>query len=181
MKRICFDTGSNYFYNSLNGFMNEPSQARWHFEDKTFKFYAATTFDSSSRRFKDFTDYRKLFAHLLKADEIITFNGRTCDLIVLERLIGVDAMKNLWQKPHHDLRGWQGYHSLKSAVSKFLPSTVGAFDQVESDRFARIRNSLDSEFVASHLANTYRDVKFTWALFRKYQASGDSEQTFRND
>jgi len=180
MRRICFDTGSNYFHNTLHGFLNGPSDARWYFEDKTFSFYAATTFDSSSRRFRDFTDYQKLFAYLLKADEIITFNGRTCDLIVLENLVGTEAMKSLWQKPHHDLRGWQGYHSLKSAVSKFMPKAAASFDQVESDRFAELRSSLGSEFVAGHLANTYRDAKFTFALFRRYLASGDSEQTFHD-
>lgn len=180
MRQICFDIGSSYFHNPFDGYMDKPSQARWYFEDKTFRFHAATTFDSSSRRFKDFTDYKRLFEYLLKADEIITFNGRICDLIVLEKLIGIDAMKKIWQKPHHDLRGWQGYNSLKGAVSKFLPNVAASFDKVQSDRFAKIRNSLDSEFVAEHLANTYRDTKFTFALFRRYSASGDSEQTFHD-
>lgn len=180
MKRVCFDIGSNYFHDPLQGFMNEPSQARCYFVDKTFKFYSATTFDSSSRQFKDFTDHKKLFAYLLRADEIITFNGRTCDLIVLENLVGVEAMGALWRKPHHDLRGWQGYHKLETAVSKFLPGIAASFESVQSDRFAKLRNALDKEFVAKHLANTYRDVKFTFALFTRYLASGDSECTFHD-
>ena len=181
MKRVCFDIGSSYFHNSLDGFMNEPSQARQYFEGKTFRFYAATTFDSSSRRFNDFTDHKRLFAYLLRADEIITFNGRTCDLIVLEKLVGVEAMKPLWHKPHHDLRGWQGYNSLRSAVSKFLPNIAASFETVQTERQAKIRNSFDSEFVAEHLANTYRDTKFTFALFERYLASGDSENTLRDN
>jgi hypothetical protein len=105
MKRVCFDIGSNYFHNPLHGFMNEPAHAREYFKDKTFEFHAATAFDSSSRKFKDFTDHKKLFAYLLRADEIVTFNGRTCDFIVLEKLIGEESMADLWRKPHHDLRG----------------------------------------------------------------------------
>jgi hypothetical protein len=181
MKRVCFDIGSNYFYNGLYGFMNEPSQARCYFEDKTFKFYAATAFDSSSRRFRDFTDYKKLFAYLLKADEMITFNGRTCDFIVLERLVGTEAMRSLWKKPHHDLRGWGGEFKLASAVSEFLPNIKASFDTVQSNRLDQIRKSYGNEFIAEHLANTYRDTKFTWVLFQKYLASGSSEHTFHND
>lgn len=116
----------------------------------------------------------------MEADEIITFNGRVCDFIVLEKLVGINAMKCLWQRPHHDLSGWQGYYSLNSAVSKFLPNIAASFDQVQSDRLVEILDSLDSQFIAGHLANTYRDVKFTFALFERYLASGDSEQTFND-
>jgi hypothetical protein len=187
MKRVCFDTGSNYF-SDLHGLTLEPSEARCYFKNKEFEFHAATTFDSSSRKFKDFTDHKKLFDYLLRADEIITYNGRMCDLVVLEKLVGVEAMVNLWRKPHHDLRSWRGAFGLKNAVTRFLPDIAESFDSVETDRLAKIRNLYDGKFIAGHdgdfiaekLANTYRDAKFTFALFRRYLASGDSECTFHN-
>jgi hypothetical protein len=181
MRRVCLDTASNYFHNRLSGFLNTPAQARAHFNDKTFTFHAATTFDSSSRKYRGFTDYKELFGYLLKADEIITFNGRTCDLIVLENLIGEGPMRSLWQKPHHDLRGWRMNFSLKGAASDLLPDMKASWDTVKSERLAKIRKSSDNDFVANHLADTYRDVRFTLALFCLYEKSGDKEYTFHDN
>ena len=186
MRRICFDIGSSYFWNGKKGFLNHPSQARDAFENEPFKFYAATTFDSSLRKFQDFTDVKKLFARLEKADEIITFNGRTCDLIVMEKLLGYETMKTIWCKPHHDLRGWRMNFALKNAVRELLPDMVSSFDNVEQERLQDIRASsikstFDPEFIISHLANTYRDTKFTYALFLEYLKSGNQEYTFRED
>jgi hypothetical protein len=187
MKRVCFDTGSSYFCN-LHGLTLEPSEARCYFKDTNFSFHAATTFDSYSRKFKDFTDHKKLFAYLLQADEIITYNGRMCDLIVLEKLVGVEAMVNLWRKPHHDLSSWNDAFGLKNAVYRFLPDIAASFETVQIDRLAKIRNLYDGKFIEGHdgdfiaekLANTYRDSKFTFALFRQYLKSGDSDRTFHD-
>jgi hypothetical protein len=180
MKRVCLDIASNYFHNPLSGFMNTPAQARAHFEGKTFKFHAATTFDSSSRKYTGFTDHEKLFGYLLKADEIITFNGRICDLIVLEKLVGEESMRKLWQKPHHDLCGWRLEYMLEQAVSNLLPYKATSWDIVKTKRLAKICKSFNSEFVANHLADTYRDVRFTFALFRLYEKSGEADHTFHD-
>ncbi len=180
MKRICFDTSSNYFHSPFDGFLNDPDGARTYFQNQSFKFHAATTFDSSSRKFRDFTDYRKLFEYVMKADELITFNGRICDFIVLEKLVGAEDSKRLWEKPHYDLCGWRNYYSLESAVRGLLPKRIAeSFEQFESDRLSKIK-SVYNEFHARRLANTYRDAKFTFALFRQYLKSGDTDRTFRD-
>jgi hypothetical protein len=161
--------------------MNTPAQARDYFDSKTFKFHAATVYDSSNRKYKGFTDHNELFDYLLKADEIITFNGRICDLIVLEKLVGEESIRSLWRKPHHDLCGWRLEFRLKRAISNLLPDMAVSWETVKSERLAKICKSLDNDFVADHLADTYRDVKFTLALFRLYERSGDKEYTFQDD
>lgn len=179
MKRICFDIGSNLFHDFRDGFISEPSQARLYYAGKPCRFDAATTFDSSSREFKNFTDYNELFAGLLKADEIITFNGRIYDLIVLQKLVGDHSMKELLRKPHHDLCGWRDYE-LKRSISIVLPDMAASFDAVYSERAAELGDSYN-ESLTPKLANTYRDVKFTYALSEQYLVSGNSEYTFLND
>jgi hypothetical protein len=120
MKRVCFDTASDYFHNSFNGYMNTPEQARAWFRGKSFEFHAATAFLDETGEYFDFTNYDDLFAFLIEADEIVTFNGRTCDLIMLESLIGQDSFKKLWEKPHHDLKGWKA-QSLEESIFLSIP------------------------------------------------------------
>ena len=179
VRRVCFDIGSNYYWSSLKGFLNEPSQSRACFQDKKLKFHAATTFDSYTRKFTDFTDPKSLLDHLQSAEEIITFNGRTCDLIVLEKILGEEALASVWNKPHHDLRGWKGF-SLADSVKSALPNKVGLFESTERKRLSTLLKGTCDEFIRGHLANTYRDTKFTYALFLEYLKTGSREYTFRD-
>lgn len=185
MKRICFDIASNLWIPRECGFINEPSQAReiarYRFKDKPCKFWAATAFDASTQESDDFTDYNKLYEYLARADEIITFNGRTYDLVVLEELVGKEAMWNLLRKPHHDLRGWKMNFSLRGAIASLLPQIALSYDDILSNRSTELLDLFDDENIISRLADTYRDAKFTLALFEQYEASGDTCYTFRND
>jgi hypothetical protein len=180
MRRICFDIASNYFHHGTDGFLNEPSDAREYFRDRTFRFDAATVLDSSNRTAIDFTNSFELLECLVSGDEIISFNGRTSDLIVLEKLVGEGPMRMLWLKPHHDLRGWRNYFKLETACSGLMPGIAASFNKIESERLAKIRKSYSSDFIASRLANTYRDAKVTLELFDLYLMSGDSSHTFRD-
>jgi hypothetical protein len=180
MRRICFDIASNYFHDGKDGFLNGPSDARAYFRDRTFRFDAATVVDSANRTARDFTNYAELLDCLVSADEIISFNGRTSDLIVLEKLVGEEAMRMLWVKPHHDLRGWRNWFKLEIACSNLLPGIAASFNELEAERLTELRNSHKSDFIAERLANTYRDAKVTLELFDLYLISGDSSRTFRD-
>ena len=181
MRRVCFDIESNYYAPKTVG-INAPWEARAGFEGKKFRFDAATAFDSSAKSYRDFTDPRKLFDLLLRADEIVTYNGRVCDLIVLEKIIGVDEMAHIWRKPHHDLIGW-GFDwnvTLEEAAKKLLPRKFASWDASKSERLEKIRKA-HPEFVAEKLAGAYRDARFTFALFRLYEKSRDRCHTYRED
>ncbi len=93
MRRVCFDVASSFYYDSRDGWLEGPNEARCHFKDKKFKFWAASAFDDLDRRIERFTNYDKLFATLVEADEIITFHGRKRDFVVIEKLIGEEAAR----------------------------------------------------------------------------------------
>jgi hypothetical protein len=177
MKRVCFDTSSSYFHSSLTGYLNTPEQAREQFRGRSFEFHAATAFLYESGECFDFTDHEALFAFLIEADEIVTFNGRTCDLIMLESLIGEDSFKELWKKPHHDLKGWKA-QSLKESIFWSIPDLNNSYDGLYFEsRYAEL-SSIENDFIRGHLAGTYRDAKSTLELFGLYLTSGDKDYSF---
>jgi hypothetical protein len=180
MRRVCFDIESNYYWNGMQGYLNGPADARAVFSGHHFRFDVATAFVYETQKSLDFTDPAKLFECLLEADEIITFNGRTCDLIVLESFMGQDALRLLWQKPHHDLKGWQGHQKLEGAVRQLLPQQSETYDQILSARELELTNTTHSLFIRNKLARAFRDARVTLDLFQLYQASGDTESTFRD-
>jgi hypothetical protein len=130
MKRVCIEIASDWYKPQTDVWLTTPTDARKYFRGKSFRFDGATAYIYTQRRYIDFTDVSKLFKCLASTDEIITFNGRICDLIVLESLVGKEAAGILWQKPHHDLQGWQGCQSLKGAITHLLPKLVPYFDSV---------------------------------------------------
>jgi len=162
--------------------LNEPWEARVGFEGHTFRFHAATAFDSTARNYRHFTDYKKLFEFLLRADEIVTFNGRVCDLIVLEKLIGEKEMASIWRKPHHDMVRWRFdvKVGLRKASEELLPKMFPSWESAKDKRLEKIKDRYRNEFIADHLADTYRDTKFTYALFHLYEKSGDTQNTFHD-
>jgi hypothetical protein len=182
-RRACFDIACSY--NTGRGWLEGPNEARSHFRDIVdevrkcrFHFWAATVFDDSTQQYADFTDQHELFEFLVDADEIITFNGRKYDLVVLEYLVGEEPAKAIWGKVHHDLTGWRGYWSLEQAAKHLLPEMASGFESTLSERWAELGSPDSDSRKFNDLAGTYRDVKFTYALFLEYLKSGDSDRTF---
>lgn len=118
-----------------------------------------------------------LLSYLLMADEIISFNGRTYDLISLEKLLGSELVQPIWNKVHHDLKGWRE-QGLKNSIRVAEPHLYPIFESTFENRFAELHSSGKTDFISHHLANTYRDTKFTYELFLKYLESKDFEFTF---
>ena len=177
-RRICFDIASNFYYSPLHVWLRGPNDARRHFIDHQFRFDAATAFNAVTHEFVDFTDFEHFYEFLLSADELISYNGRLCDLVVLESLIGEDHMKGIWSKPHHDLSGWQNIFPLKESIRHHLPNLVSRWDTELEDRRIKLSTSNREDFLVSRLADTYRDSFFTYQLFKKYLEGGERERTF---
>ena len=159
MKRVCFDIACNAFHNFRDGWLGDPITARQYFEQKDIRFYAATACVCEAEDFIDFTDFGDLLGCLAGADEIVSFNGRVYDLIMLEKLVGRDAA---------------------SAVSRFLPQLAASFESAWVARRSDLLHASHSDFQRDQLAGAYRDSKFTRALFRQYVMSGDNDFTFRD-
>lgn len=175
MKRVCLDVSSSYWHQQ---WFDGPNDARAYFKGKTFRFWAATTFDDSNQQFVDFTDCNELYSYLVKADEIITFNGRKCDLVVIESLVGEEAARAIWAKPHHDLTGWRMCWSLSAAIKEIVPHLASSYDSTIDERLAELGGHEELDRTPNDLAGTYRDAKFTYAVFVEYLRSGDKDRTF---
>jgi hypothetical protein len=180
-RRVCFDIACSFYANKM--WLEGPNDARAYFLDfmergKRFNFWAATVFDDSNRQYTDFTDYNDLFVYLTEADEIITFNGRKYDLVVLEHLVGEEPAKTLWAKPHHDLTGWRGCWKLEEAAKSLSPDLALRFESAIAERRAELGGLDADNRILDDLAGTYRDAMFTYALFTEYLRSGDSDRTF---
>jgi hypothetical protein len=180
--RVCFDIACSFYAGKM--WLEGPNDARAYFLDfmergKRFNFWAATVFDDSNRQYTDFIDHNGLFGFLVNADEIITFNGRKYDLVVLEHLVGEQPAKTLWAKPHHDLTGWRNCWKLPDAAENILPDLALRFESTVTERRAELGTPDDvRDRTLNDLASTYRDVMFTYALFTEYLKSGDSDRTF---
>jgi hypothetical protein len=176
-RRVCFDTASSYFL-SPEVWLDGPAEARAHFKDQAFQFWAASAFDEATHQYHGFQTPEDLLTLLRDADEIVTFNGRKCDLIVMEKLVGRDATRALWRKPHHDLTGWRNHWSLSSATANLLPNHGPAFEAAREKRRADLTASATGGTVAWDDTATFRDMWFTYALFQEYLKSGDTDRTF---
>ncbi len=46
------------------------------------------------------------------------------------------------------------------------------------ERLGELGDSYEDKYIAGDIAGTYRDVRFTYALFERYLESGDTDRTF---
>ncbi len=61
MPCVCFDTESNYYWNGLGGYLDDPGIALSVFRGKIFDFHAATAFVCETGEHTDFTCHEELF------------------------------------------------------------------------------------------------------------------------
>ncbi len=90
MKRVSFDLASGTRFPKYD-FRNTPADARLLVPDEQIVFQAGTAWLDDPEKGIDFFDACAFAAFLANADEIISFNGRVYDLILLERLIDPDV------------------------------------------------------------------------------------------
>jgi len=114
---------------------------------------------------------------LVLADEIVTFNGRTCDLIVLEKLLTPEESEKLWHKTHHDLKGWLD-QSLEGSATRYSCNLAVAYRRLREQRLADLEMSTAyTDFQRQALAGTYRDALVTSELVLAYLNSNNREFT----
>lgn len=181
IRRMCFDTESSWFWDPRWGWL-ETESARSCFQDKSLQFNCAVVHDTARGRYLEFgpQDAPRLLATLAKADELVTYNGLVCDMIVLEHVCGADQVANsLWRIPHTDLCGWRGIYGLGALVKRVLPNRLDAFAHGEDYEQRRLAARDGESHVVWKMPKCKNDVRFTLAAFRTYLKSGDTERTFR--
>jgi hypothetical protein len=111
MKRLCFDTESNYFKSPTSG-IGEPAAHREYFRSlgKRFRFDCGVVYDAESNIYLEFKrdEAAALVEVLTTADELISHSGRRADFIVLEYSLGKERVGPLW-KTELVLVVWTGW------------------------------------------------------------------------
>jgi hypothetical protein len=105
MKRLCFDTESDHYRHPLAGIGDVELHREEMRESKSkIRFDCGVVYDEENDKYLEFRNDQaaELVGFLATADELVSQNGKRCDLPVLERVCGEDRVAPLWQIKHHD-------------------------------------------------------------------------------
>jgi hypothetical protein len=131
MKRLCFDTDSNYF----KCFWSGIGAIEYHREVMQkfgpIRFDCAIVFDVESRRYFEFpgTQITKFVAPLATADELLSHSGKRRDLPILEQVCGFEAIVPIWNIPHHDLMEAHNWTSLDNLSRQYVPNRIPLLEE----------------------------------------------------
>jgi len=183
MKRLCFDTESNYFKSDLSvGSIqyHRECMENWLARGNRIRFDCAVIYDEQTERHYEFRGNQAddLVEMLAGADELISHSGQRHDLVILEHVSGTDRIAPLWRITHHDLFDIFNWSSLDDLANKLisehrLRDFKAARDRhVEKagERFPEERRNFrpPDYFVECRLAKARFDVDRTYAVFRAY-------------
>jgi len=168
MKRLCFDTESDYFKPPTSA-VGSIDYHRAYLRDKQLRFDCAVVYDEETGKYHEFNDQQanELVTMLAEADELISHSGTRVDLIVLEHVCGQDNIAPLFWISHHDLFDIHNWSSLDSLARQYLPGDRLAALQHDFDtRWKQVCTLTDHEsFIAGKLAKARFDVERTYAVF----------------
>jgi len=178
IRRMCFDTESNCFKHYSEPWGDIPYMRAFIARKQDLAFHAGVICDRTHGRYLLFSsaELEAFIAHLSEADELVSFNARRWDLLILEAVCGRDRIERmLWSKPHHDLRGWRS-GSLEDVAHSVLGVSQEDWRGIRERRFAELdaQRRLD----ADKIANAWRDTHFTSELFKRYLAEGSGSRSF---
>jgi hypothetical protein len=171
IRRMCFDTENGAFLSPVYGFGTEDG-IREYFRDRSVRFDCGVVYDVLRRRYCAFREAGKMVAMLSRADELISFNGKRWDFIMLEKQVGPDCVdRSLRRIHHHDLLGWQGRYELRALARSVMPKEeMERLDDYQ--QYDGHYNGLGfGEFLSGRLSKCRCDVQLTYAVFRRYEAA----------
>lgn len=173
MRTMCFDTESSYCRDGLLPPVSIERQRRW-VHERGFKFDCGAVYDAKQGRAKEFTDPLEFLAVLRRADRLVSHSGKWVELPILEVACGIDAVADLWSKPHCDLFQVFGLQSVDALAKEFVPDL---FTSVDDEYLNRIRTAKlrwpdigltkDERRQEDKCAKAIRDVKLEYAVFKK--------------
>jgi hypothetical protein len=127
MKRLCFDTESDYFKEPLSP-IGGVEFHREYMRDQVAKhglirFDCGVVYDEENQEYREFRNNQanELVTVLATADELISHSGPRHDLLVLEQVCGEDRVAPLWQIAHHDLFDLCSWANLDSLTREYVP------------------------------------------------------------
>lgn len=165
MKRLCFDTESNYFMPPTCSGNVEGYQEYW--RHRALRFDCAVVFDQETDEYREFTreNVSDLVAMLKTADELISHSAPYVDLIVLEHACGEAAVAPLRQIKHHDIREMGNWSSVATLAKRYAPDRVAGWEADYESRLTKAAALGEESFIAGKLAKARFDVERTYAVF----------------
>jgi hypothetical protein len=173
IRHMCFDTESDAYRGVEYGWGEEPDDIRWYFERRRrpVSFHCGIVYDASRHRYHDFgpNQASEMLNLLSQADELVSFNGKRWDFIILETQLGYDRVElSLAGIRHYDLWGHKGQWSLRGLGRSVLSKNEMKRLDDESHE-ARYVAAGFGDFLSSRLSKCARDVQLTYAVFRHLQ------------
>jgi hypothetical protein len=175
MKRLYFDTESNYFKHQLGiGDVAYHRQCMREFLlTQKIRFDCAIAYDEENDCYHEFreTENGTLVALLETADELISHSGTRHDILFLEQLCGAARVSALWSIPHRDLLdigNWSSLDNLaRQHIAHLLPSMENEKRARQEEADKRWPRSSRENFVEFKLAKARFDVERTYAIFKR--------------
>lgn len=183
MKRLCFDTESNYYKpqgSTIGDLDHHRDWIRQFVQRKPIRWDCAVVYDEQTKEHLNFNanqigDLLKLLA---TADELISHSGRRVDLLILEELCGVRRVDPILRLQHHDLFDLYNWTNLDDLTLRYLPHQTALFEADYQRRLheaddlypATRRGSTDNwrsegHFIARRIAKARFDVERTYAVW----------------
>jgi hypothetical protein len=174
MRRLCFDTESEYYKSPTSG-IGSVEDHRAYFGDKRFLFYCGVLYDESADKYFEFRrgEATKLIEMLKSADEIISHSGPRVDLIVLEHACGIESVAPIRLIKHHDLFDIGRWFSLDYLAKHYCPNCVSEWNANYERRWRQARAENEDSFVDEKLAKAHYDVERTYAVYKELLRRGE--------
>jgi hypothetical protein len=184
LRRLCFDIESDRYWSLAWGW-GTVQERRSIIRDWKVRFDAGVVYDASTGRYRAFDAGRldEFVTYLATADELVSFNGRRWDLLLLENLSGEGKIREaLWSKPHHDLHGWKGRYEKDDLAKTVLPPAAHALDDKWTKWHPKLLGKEPTRFDRpDKVKKGWMDVSLTCEVFRLYLAEGDGTCSYRPD
>jgi hypothetical protein len=193
MKRICFDTESNYAKPATSAVGSIESSRAWiqHFLNRqSLVWRCGVIYDEELDIFKEFRNdqIKDFVAELSTADELISHSGSRHDLLLLEVLCGTSLLAPVLQIRHHDLFDLCNWTNLDQLSVRFIPEIELRRLRDEKDvrkKEIDVRYPLttwgstnewrsDENFIAGLLSRARFDVARTFRVWEEVTKRADS-------
>lgn len=183
MRRLCFDTESNYVKSATSPVGDLDYHREWinnFTRTRKIRWDCAVVYDEAEQEYREFGSQQtdELVIFLATADELISHSGQRHDLLILENILGVERVRPLLQVRHHDLFDICHWNNLEELTRRYVPERVLELKRNDAARLSDIdarfpltrwgstdRWRSDENFLEGKFAKARFDVECTYAVW----------------
>jgi hypothetical protein len=172
MRKLCFDTESNYFRPPELG-VGSIDDHRDYFHQtynkaNPMRFDCACVYDVDADTYYEFRreQISELVELLGTAGLLISHSGKRVDLLVLDLVRGEEQIRPLFDIDHFDLFDECSRESVESLARKLCNDDLAVWDKDYQARYAR-SNSTPDPFIEGKMAKARFDVQCTYGVYSR--------------